>query len=191
MPPGTNGGVTLTGLGAGLLGSFIISITSILLIPFCGSWSLPEKAQYTLALTFAGFCGTLLDSFLGAVLQASVVDVRSGKVVEGEGGRKVLVHSDGSMHVKQAAKLRSQLVDHEEGEKAVAKTTALDSSTNASSRLKATEKERHESRKVETGSDILDNNGVNILMAALVSIGAMLAACTVWDLPLSSIISAH
>jgi len=210
VPPGTNGGVTLAGLGAGLLGSFIISITSTLLIPFCDlnsavhkhggwGWSFSDKAQYTIALTLAGFCGTLFDSLLGAVLQASVIDVHSGKIVEGEGGRKVLVHSAGSLHMKQRAKLRSQVVDHEEG-KGVAKTSALGGSPEAASRSQAAgkagsastgaaEEESHESRRVDTGWDILDNNAVNLLMALVVSVGAMLVACTIWKLPFSSIIS--
>lgn len=211
VPPGTNGGVTLTGLGAGLLGSFIVAFTSTLLIPFCDSnsvqhsyggqtWTMSDKASYTAALTLAGFCGTLLDSLLGAVLQASVVDVHSGKIVEGEGGRKVLVHSAGSLRMKQRAKLRSQVVDHEEGEEGVAKTTALGSSPEAASRLQAADKARsavsgsaedepHESRRVDTGRDILDNNTVNLLMALMVSVGAMLAACRIWGLPFSSILS--
>jgi len=208
VPPGTNGGVTLTGLGAGLLGSFIIAFTSTLLIPFCNpnsvqhsyggqTWTMSGKASYTAALTLAGFCGTLLDSLLGAVLQASVVDVHSGKIVEGEGGRKVLVHSAGSLHMKQRAKLQSQVVDHEEG---VARTTALGSSPEAASRLQAADRagstvsgaagdESHESRRIDTGRDILDNNAVNLLMALIVSVGAMLAACGIWDLPFSSILS--
>ena len=36
-----------------------------------------------------GTFGSLLDSALGGWLQASVVDVRTGKVVEGAGGQKV------------------------------------------------------------------------------------------------------
>ena len=211
VPPGTNGGVTLTGLGAGLLGSFIIAFTSTLLIPFCDpnsvqhgyggrTWTMSDKASYTAALTLVGFCGTLLDSLLGAVLQASVVDVHSGKIVEGEGGRKVLVHSAGSLRMKRRAKLRSQVVDHEEGEEGVAKTTALGSSPEAASRLQAVDKtgsaasgpaedEPHESRRVDTGRDILDNNAVNLLTALIASVGAMLAACRIWDLPFSSILS--
>lgn len=210
VPPGTNGGVTILGLGAGLLGSFIISITSTLLIPFCDpsstefsyegrGWTFADKAQYTMAITLAGFCGTLLDSLLGALFQASVVDVHSGKIVEGDGGRKVLVHSAGSLHIKQRAKLRSQLVRYEEGKDGVAKTSALGRPPNASNKLQtadksgtaaagAQEEESHESRRVEVGRDILDNNAVNLIMALLISVGAMLAACNVWDLPISSIL---
>ncbi|KAF2813492.1 UMP1-domain-containing protein [Mytilinidion resinicola] len=170
VPPGTNGGVTVTGLGAGLLGSFIVAATSTLLIPFCSTWSIADKAQYTAALTFAGFAGTLLDSLLGALFQASVVDVQSGKVVEGAGGRKVLVHSAGSLHIKQEAKLRSR------GDAAagIARTSALEGPPSASTRSKSRDAsgevaldDSHDSRRVEVGRDILDNNAVNLLMAAL------------------------
>ena len=51
------------------------------------------------------------------------------------------------------------------------------------------ENESHESRRVDTGRDILDNNAVNLLMALIVSVGAMLAACRIWGLPFSSILS--
>jgi hypothetical protein len=44
------------------------------------------------------------------------------------------------------------------------------------------ESRRVESRRVESGWDILDNNGVNVLMAFLMSVGAMGAAGYVWDL---------
>lgn len=37
-----------------------------------------------------------------------------------------------------------------------------------------------ESRKVEAGYDILDNNSVNALMAAIMSVGAMVVADYVW-----------
>ncbi|KAF2189815.1 UMP1-domain-containing protein [Zopfia rhizophila CBS 207.26] len=172
VPPGTNGGVTLAGLGAGLLGSFIIATTSTLFVPFCQNWSLSDKAQYTLAVTFAGFCGTLLDSYLGAVLQASVIDVHSGKIVEDEGGRKVLIHSSSPLHLKKTAKLRSDVISYEEGKQGVAKTSGLDDSAKASRRKQeagTVADGRHESRKVEVGHDILDNNAVNLLMAASIS----------------------
>lgn len=43
--------------------------------------------------------------------------------------------------------------------------------------------ESHESRRIESGFNILDNNGVNLLMAALMSVGAMLVAGYVWNIP--------
>ncbi|KAJ5020308.1 integral membrane protein DUF92-domain-containing protein [Bipolaris maydis] len=171
VPPGTNGGVTTTGLGAGLLGALLISLSSTMFMPFCKDWSFVEKTKYTLAMSAAGFSGTLLDSLLGALLQASVVDVHSGKVVEGEGGRKVLVHSNVS--------------GRSEGKDGIAKASGTDAAASikaSKAMLKAgasgavVTDPQHESRKIEVGSDLLDNNAVNILMAGLVSLGAMLTA---------------
>lgn len=197
VPPGTNGGVTATGLGAGLLGSFILSATSTLLVPFCKDWSFAAKTNYTLALTTAGFCGTLLDSLLGALFQASVIDVHSGKIVEGEGGRRVLVHSSNPMNLSKTGQVRSKMSSRAEGKDGIAKTSGVDMAAS----IKASETilkagasgnpvvdPQHESRKIEVGSDLLDNNAVNVLMAGLVSVGAMVAACFVWDLPLSSMV---
>jgi uncharacterized membrane protein len=196
VPPGTNGGVTAAGLGAGLLGAFILSATSTLLLPFCKDWTLAEKVTYTLSLTAAGFCGTLLDSLLGALFQASVVDVHSGRVVEGEGGRKVLVHSH-PLNYKKTAEVRSGISSHQEGKAGIAKSTGfdMDQSIQATRTVQkagasgnAVADEQHESRKIEVGSDILDNNAVNILMAATVSVGAMIVTCVLWDLPFTSLV---
>ena len=95
VPPGTNGGVTLLGTGAGALGSLLIAITSTVLLPFCTGdtdaqgWTLERRLGWILFITIIGTFGSLLDSALGGWLQASVVDVRTGKVVEGAGGQKV------------------------------------------------------------------------------------------------------
>ncbi|KAI8941333.1 hypothetical protein NX059_002560 [Plenodomus lindquistii] len=197
VPPGTNGGVTITGLGAGLLGSFILSATSTLLVPFCKDWSFTEKTTYTLALTAAGFSGTLLDSLLGALFQASVVDIHSGKVVEGEGGRKVLVHSSTPIHLRKSGQIRSKVSSYQEGKDGIPKSSGADAavSMQASETMlkaggsgKGVADPQHESRRVEVGSDVLDNNAVNILMAGLVSVGSMMVACVVWDLPFSSMV---
>lgn len=194
VPPGTNGGVTSTGLGAGMLGGFIIAATSTLLLPFCQEWTRTEKIRYTQAMTIAGLCGSILDSYLGALLQASVVDVHSGKVVEGSGGRKVLVHSHPS-HSKLSAGVRSKAGTHGEGEIDVAKTSATEVSLQAARAMQkagasgtAVADEHHESRKVAVGHDILDNNGVNLLMAVSISVGSMIAASLYWNIPLDSII---
>lgn len=197
VPPGTNGGVTATGLGAGLLGAFILSATSMLFLPFCRNWNITEKITYTLGLTAAGFSGTILDSLLGALFQASVVDIHSGKVVEGEGGRKVLVHGSTPLHLRKSGKIRSKISSYQEGKDGIPKTSGLDvaASIQASEAMQkagasgnAVFDGQHESRRVEVGSDMLDNNAVNILMAALASVGAMIGACLAWDLPFSSMV---
>lgn len=192
VPPGTNGGVTATGLGAGLLGAFILSATSTLLVPFCRDWDFTDKIKYTMAMTAAGFSGTLLDSLLGALLQASVIDIHTGKVVEGEGGRKVLVHSSNPLHLSNTDQVQSTLkkdgIAQTSGADTAASIKASATMLKAGASGTAVVDSQHESRKIEVGSDLLDNNAVNILMAGLVSVGAMLTACVVWNLPFSSML---
>ena len=111
VPPGTNGGVTLAGFLAGFLGAFTIAATSILLLPFdsTGSaafaysvlgvkqagllggdqWGWREVTLWVVIISAWGVLGSVLDSILGAWLQASVIDSRTGKVIEGDGGGKV------------------------------------------------------------------------------------------------------
>ncbi|KAH6860814.1 integral membrane protein DUF92-domain-containing protein [Alternaria rosae] len=176
VAPGTNGGVTATGLGAGLLGAFILTATSTLFLPFCRDWDFSEKTTFTLAMTAAGFSGTLLDSLLGSLAQASVVDVHSGKVVEGEGGRRVLVKSSHPLHLSKTGQVRSKVSSRAEGKNGIAKTSGADTAAS----IKASETmlraggsgnavvdAQHESRKIAVGSDLLDNNAVNILMATM------------------------
>ncbi|KAL8741976.1 MAG: hypothetical protein Q9190_005483 [Brigantiaea leucoxantha] len=108
VPPGTNGGITLLGTLAGFLGASIVALTSTLLLPFCSSssgsgisswlsfqddtgWTLQRKLLWFASITIWGGAGSLLDSALGGWFQASVIDVRTGKVVEGAGGKKVPV----------------------------------------------------------------------------------------------------
>lgn len=47
--------------------------------------------------------------------------------------------------------------------------------------------EGHESRRIESGHDWLDNNGVNVLMAVLMSVGAMGIAQWVWGIELQEL----
>lgn len=159
VPPGTNGGVSLTGLAAGLLGSAIMSVTAFFFIPFCNEesrgrwgggapWTQPQLRTFLLGMTVWGFLGSVLDSIMGAVLQRSVRDARTGKIIEGEGGERVLVAPGGVAGLRKAQ------------EDAGAKP----------------------SRVVESGYDILDNNDVNFLMALTMSLGAMVAAGWVWGI---------
>lgn len=90
VPRGTNGGITQFGLSAGAGGAGIIGIVAVLMTPLCYGWGTTEKIRL-IGLTAAwGAIGSLVDSLLGAVLQASVVEAQSGKIVEGDEGGKVL-----------------------------------------------------------------------------------------------------
>ncbi|OCT44706.1 DUF92 domain protein [Cladophialophora carrionii] len=140
VPEGTNGGVTLAGLLAGAAGGAAIAATSVLFLTFSTGPTLNIVRTF-LALTVLGAMGTLLDSLLGAILQASVVDRRTGKIIEGRGGARVLV--------KSKSKPQTQSQEH-------ARTDSGE-----------------ESRLVNSGTDILDNNQINLLMASIVSVTGM------------------
>lgn len=170
VPPGTNGGVTLTGLAAGLLGSMLIVTTSMFFIPFCNAqtagqlgggapWTQPQRNLLMFGLTIWGALGSVLDSILGAVFQRSVRDVRSGKIVEGEGGERVLISSPTG---------KSEHKGLPEGKGAAEKTDAP---------AVVVEKA---SRAAESGWDIFDNNDVNFIMAFSMSLGSMVIASWYW-----------
>ncbi|EFR02387.1 DUF92 domain-containing protein [Nannizzia gypsea CBS 118893] len=200
VPPGTNGGITLIGVAAGSLGAFTIAITSLLL-PFCSlgspvvggaklgldggsAWSWNEKALWVLAITIWGTLGSLLDSLLGGLLQATVVDKQTGKVVEGSGGQKVLIHAGaltskimGDPPIRQETSLRTN--------EDIA--NALSPHTSPHENYPGISDPAHESRKITAGSDILDNNAVNFLMASIMAIGGVAMASVIWGIPIDSI----
>jgi uncharacterized membrane protein len=197
VAPGTNGGVTITGIGAGLIGSLVIAATATVLIPFCAAggdregkglfathgWALGDQITFMLSIAAIGLGGSLLDSVLGAVLQASVVDVRTGKVIEGEGGGKVLVHAS-SLHLKQRQKVADK-AGLSSGD-AVIDTSGSDLRSRKTPRsVQATgQAEHHESRRIATGVDVLSNNGVNLLMAATMSAVSIVGSAWTWNIPL-------
>ena len=98
--------------------------------------------MFVAAVTAWGGLGSLVDSALGGWFQESVVDSRTGKVVEGVGGKRVLVKE-----VREA-----------EGKK----------------------RDEPGSRRVESGWGLLDNNAVNVLMAAIMSLGGMVVVGLYW-----------
>ncbi|KAL5332269.1 integral membrane protein DUF92-domain-containing protein [Aspergillus crustosus] len=169
VPPGTNGGVTGTGILAGAFGAFTVALTSALLLPYCGGFSntLSDRVMLVLATTIWGTLGSLLDSLLGGLLQASVVDKRSGKIVEGTGGQKVLLHPSSTTGTTGSI---SGPIDTSAAQLRKTEKSATDGESS------------HESRRVESGFDILDNNAVNVLMAFLMSVGAIGVAAYAWDL---------
>lgn len=218
VPPGTNGGVTGYGLVSGLLGSIIIVTATMAFTPFCppispasglrdrSGWDFRARMRFTYAMTLWGALGSVLDSFLGGWLQQSVVDTRSGRIVEGVGGKKVLISKQGksSMHYQKRAEFKSNILGGD-GKDAIAAQTQdgastsidedLDKNIGATDRYDAKKKYRKSSfgdekpsRKVESGLAILDNNEVNFAMALIMSLGAMGIASWVWEVPFNSIL---
>ncbi|KAI2627624.1 integral membrane protein DUF92-domain-containing protein [Hypoxylon sp. NC1633] len=215
VPRGTNGGVTLWGLVAGFLGSMIIVAASLVFLPLCGddtngkagggnSWTIGQKATLAWGLSIWGALGSLLDSFLGGWFQRSVRDVRSGKIVEGEGGVRVLSSSvdaesqaRGSVAEKATTDVKAKVL-HGEGKEAVEKQPDP-AMTVSSPKDPYDPKDKHRSshfgdrkptRVAESGWDLLDNNDVNFLMASIMSVGAMVLAGWYWEVPLDSILKA-
>ncbi|KAI0152924.1 integral membrane protein DUF92-domain-containing protein [Xylariaceae sp. FL1272] len=211
VPRGTNGGVTVWGLVAGLMGSMLIVTASLMFMPLCNAdmsqmigggqpWKQDEKIKFAVGLTLWGALGSVLDSFLGGWFQSSVKDVRSGKIVEGEGGVRVLISKDANassaQQVKKTAAAKAKLVSGE-GKAAVEDSSAIDDDVPADDRYNPKDKNRKSSfgdnkptRVFENGWDLLDNNDVNFLMAFTMSAGGILLAAMYWGVPLSSMLNA-
>lgn len=205
VPKGTNGGVTGTGLLAGLLGSALISAVGVALVPYCPiyedathgvkarsgleggyGWGINEKTYLFAALTIWGALGSILDSILGGLFQATVKDVRTGRVIEGDGGRTVLVHSAprrGSLaNLKTApvAEVKAKIIEGREGQGAVPKKVQERDEIFPENKLGLVMPDGHESRALESGWGVLDNNEVNFIMAANMALGAMGLAAAYW-----------
>ncbi len=180
VPRGTNGGVTVTGLLAGLLGSITIVTAAMLFLPLCtdetagrlgggAPWSDDQRKTLILGLTVWGFLGSVVDSILGGLFQSSVKDIRSGKIVEGDGGIRVLVSEEAApVEVDTLGKAKADKKRQGKGKEDAHNTKP--------------------SRVVENGWDLLDNNDVNFLMAFGMSLGAMVVASWYWQVPMSSIL---
>ena len=134
-------------------------------------WALPDKILWVAGITVWGLLGSVLDSLLGATLQASVLDSKSGRIVEGEGGTKVLVRSGSTFGVK------NDPVRTRQGKEGKPVPKVKD------------EAKHYDSRMILSGADLLDNNQINLLMAATMSVGGMAVASYVYDVPFSSIFS--
>ncbi|KXL43616.1 hypothetical protein M433DRAFT_155620 [Acidomyces richmondensis BFW] len=95
VPRGTNGGVTVEGLLYGTLGSLLLTLVA-------GGALRGLYPNITISmravglLTLMGVMGSIIDSVLGALVQVTVTDKATGKVVEGPGGQRVQVVPGGS-----------------------------------------------------------------------------------------------
>lgn len=210
VPRGTNGGVTLLGLAAGCLGSMIIVAASMVFLPTCttetvptlggGSpWTLAQRRLFMGGMVVWGTLGSVLDSFLGGIFQRSVRDVRSGRIVEGEGGNRVLVSASSAETATRAAAVAAGAngIDDNIDDSKTGKqdTSADDEQDEGQDKFDGKNKHRkpsfgdqRPSRVVESGWDLLDNNDVNFLMASTMSVGAMGVAAWYWGVPLESIL---
>lgn len=212
VPRGTNGGVSLVGLLAGVFGSIVIVTASMLFTPLCTnpngntdnaglSWTTEKKRTAMVFLVVWGALGSVLDSVLGGLFQSSVKDVRSGKIVEGDGGNRVLLtsnHPPAGSEASDAPSYADAAAVHSQEEKKKAeegmKASAVDQKSGPGAKTRSkTGKEPAQnfgdekpSRVSVNGMDLLDNNDVNFVMAVMMSIGAMFVAGWYWDIPVQS-----
>jgi uncharacterized protein (TIGR00297 family) len=71
VPKGTNGGISLLGVFAAVIGGFCIGILAVIFSSsfFLGTYGIQSRALLFIAVLSGGVVGSLFDSFLGAVLE--------------------------------------------------------------------------------------------------------------------------
>jgi len=82
MEKGLSGAISLVGMLASLIGPFIIGIMFVLLYFIEHSFSWKLAIEWLSIITIFGFIGSILDSYLGVLLQAKYKDPKSGKIAE-------------------------------------------------------------------------------------------------------------
>jgi len=95
VPRGTNGGVSMAGLAVSLLGGLVVGVGYVIgvLVAASGDDLSHAPCQWKIVLLggLGGLVGSLIDSIIGATLQYSGKDEKTGKVVEvaGEGVSRI------------------------------------------------------------------------------------------------------
>lgn len=87
LPRGTSGGVTPLGFGASAAGAAVIAGAFTVGFGFLGGWS-PVLLGVFAVVTGGGFLGSVIDSVLGATVQAQYADGETGGVTERAVGRR-------------------------------------------------------------------------------------------------------
>lgn len=202
VPRGTNGGVTIEGLVAGLVGSTIIAFTAVNLLPFCDEtykgalgggpeFSSTYRTYLTIAISLWGVVGSIFDSWLGAMFQRTVRDARTGKIVEGAGGSRAMTTADEEARIKREAKaeaFQKRVAARNTGLKIDDPTPEEIAKIESDALEKATKGVKgNPSRVTENGIDFLDNNDVNFAMTFFMGITAMALACKVYGVTFDSI----
>ncbi|KAI8830936.1 integral membrane protein DUF92-domain-containing protein [Chytriomyces cf. hyalinus JEL632] len=82
VPKGTNGGVSLIGLVASLIGGAVVGLSAYFAFILSDWHCLSSDLLYSLVIAGAacGLVGSLIDSFLGATLQRSTFNKKSGQI---------------------------------------------------------------------------------------------------------------
>lgn len=87
IQPGISGGISLAGTIAGIFGTFTIAISSLY-------WVTKNYILFIFAIVAAGFVGSLIDSFIGAVIerknQCTICGVSTEKLRHCETGTKLV-----------------------------------------------------------------------------------------------------
>ena len=95
VPRGTNGGVTIDGILYGALGSFLLTLVAAAALYLAPPRRLMDPRAFGV-IVIMGLLGSIIDSVLGAIVQTTVTDKGTGRVVEGPGGTRVKVAPGGS-----------------------------------------------------------------------------------------------
>lgn len=82
MEKGLSGAVSIIGIIASLMGATAISLLFGTLYFLNNPWDMFIFLEYTLIIIIAGFLGSILDSYLGVLLQAKYQDIKTGKIRE-------------------------------------------------------------------------------------------------------------
>lgn len=82
MEKGLSGAISLVGILASLMGAFVIGIIFITLYFIEHTFSFKLAIEWLSIITISGFIGSILDSYLGVLLQAKYKDLKSGKIAE-------------------------------------------------------------------------------------------------------------
>jgi len=97
VPTGTNGGVSILGLImsfiAGALIGFVFYIGGILFVN--ATHPFPSQLPCILIGAFSGLIGSVIDSILGATLQLSLLDKKTGKITSVKTGANEYEHISG------------------------------------------------------------------------------------------------